>query len=121
MIGYRIVINERKVGALNVFADRAGVLAPEDADLGAILVSFASVALAAASQREEARSLQEGMVSNREIGKALGILMATHDIDDEEAFARLRSASNRLNTRLAEVARDMVAMRRPRSTGSGFD
>jgi len=109
MIGYRIIVSERKVGALNVFSDTAGALTREDADLGAILVSFASVAITAAGQREEAAGLRAGMLSNREIGKALGMLMTTHDISDREAFERLRQASNRLNTRLAEVARGMVA------------
>jgi len=109
MIGYRIVVSDRKVGALNVFSDTAGALTQEDADIGTILVSFASVAITAANQREEAASLREGMLSNREIGKALGMLMATHDISDREAFDRLRSASNQLNTRLVEVARRIVA------------
>lgn len=109
MIGYRIVVSDRKVGALNVFSDTPGALTQEDADMGAILVSFASVAISAANQREEAASLREGMLSNREIGKALGMLMATHDIGDKEAFDRLRTASNHLNTRLVEVARRIVA------------
>lgn len=109
MVGYRIVVHERKVGALNLFADAAGALTQEDADMGAILVSFASVALTAAHQREEAAGLREGLLSNREVGKALGMLMATHGVSDEEAFARLRHVSNRLNTRLAEVARRVVS------------
>lgn len=108
MLGYRLVVDDRKLGALNMFSDRPGALTQEDADMGAILVSFASVAVAAANHREEAASLREGMLSNREIGKALGMLMATHDITDQEAFERLRQASNRLNTRLVEIARRVV-------------
>lgn len=118
MVGYRIVVNDRKVGALNVFSDTAGAFTQEDADLGAILVSFASVALTAASQREEAATLRQGMLSNREIGKALGMLMVTHDLDDEEAFKRLRQASNRLNTRLVDVAQRVLAEHRASSSGS---
>jgi hypothetical protein len=109
MIGYRLVVNDRKVGALNVFADTAGTFTQEDADMGAILVSFASVALTAAGQREEAAGLRQGMLSNREIGKALGMLMVTYDLSDEDAFQRLRQTSNRLNTRLADVAERLVA------------
>lgn len=109
MIGYRIVVNDRKVGALNMFSDTAGAFTQEDADLGAILVSFASVALTAASQREEAASLRKGMLSNREIGKAVGMLMVTHDLSDDDAFQRLRQASSRLNTRLADIAQRVVA------------
>jgi transcriptional regulator with GAF, ATPase, and Fis domain len=112
MIGYRIVVDDHKIGALNMFSDTAGAFTQEAADMGAILVSFASVALTAASQREETTSLRQGMASNREIGKAMGMLMATHGLTDEKAFQRLRDASNRLNTRLADLAAELVAEHR---------
>jgi len=118
MIGYRIVVNDRKVGALNMFADVPGAFTQETADMGALLASFATVALTAASQREEAASLREGMLSNREIGKALGMLMATHEINDEDAFQRLRASSNQLNTRLADIAARVVADHRAHVEGS---
>lgn len=108
MIGYRIMVGERKVGALNLFADTPGAFTPEGADMGAILASFASVALTAAAQREEAVGLRHGVLSNREIGKALGILMATHGVSDDAAFERLRAASNHLNTRVVDIARRIL-------------
>jgi GAF domain-containing protein len=108
MIGYRIIVGERKIGALNLLSDTPGAFTQEDADMGAILASFASVAVTAASQHEEARSLREGLLSNREIGKAVGLLMATHAISDQDAFERLRQASTQLNIRLAEIARRIV-------------
>jgi AmiR/NasT family two-component response regulator len=46
------------------------------------------------------------------------MLMVTHDLSDEEAFKRLRLASNRLNTRLADVAARIVADHSPASGGS---
>lgn len=118
MIGYRITVNERKVGALNLFADTPGALTPEGADMGAILASFASVALTAATQREEAVGLRQGMLSNREIGKALGILMVTHGLSNHEAFQRLREASNHLNTRVIDIARHILEEYGPSSTDS---
>ena len=108
MIGYRIIVGERKVGALNLMSDIAGELTKEAADMGAILAAFASVAVTAASRRDEAASLREGILSNREIGNAVGLLMATHQLNDTDAFDRLRRASSRMNVRLAEVARRVV-------------
>jgi GAF domain-containing protein len=108
MIGYRIIVGERKIGALNLLSDEPGAFTQDDADMGAILASFASVAVTAASQHEEAGSLREGLLSNREIGKAIGLLMATHSIDDQDAFERLRQASSRVNIRLADIARRLV-------------
>jgi transcriptional regulator with GAF, ATPase, and Fis domain len=108
MIGYRITVGDRKLGALNLMSDTPAALTQDSADVGAILAAFASVAMTAAVQRDEAASLREGIVSNREIGNAVGLLMATHHVSDTDAFDRLRRASSRLNVRLAEIARRLV-------------
>jgi AmiR/NasT family two-component response regulator len=63
----------------------------------------------ASTQRDTAESLRAGLRSNREIGKAMGLMMAFHKITDDEAFTMLRSASQNLNTKLVEVARQVVA------------
>ena len=108
MVGYRIIVGGRKAGALNLFSDTPGALTPDVGSIGAILAAFASVALAAASEHESARSLRDALDSNREIGKAIGLLMATNKIGDEEAFGLLRDASSKLNLRLALVARRLI-------------
>jgi GAF domain-containing protein len=108
MIGFRIIAGERKVGALNLFSDEPGAFTEQAADAAAILAAFASVAVTAAGQKAEARSLREGLASNREIGKAVGLLMATHAVGDEQAYAMIREASNALNLRLSRLARDIV-------------
>lgn len=108
MVGYRIVVGDRKAGALDLFSDTPGALTADAGSIGAILAAFASVALAAASKHESARSLREALDSNREIGKAIGLLMATDRISDDEAFGMLREASSKLNIRLAVVARRLV-------------
>lgn len=106
--GFRIVIGDEKVGALNLFSDHPGVLTDESAHQGIILASFASVAIAAAQSREKAESLTRGLHSNREIGKAVGLMMAFHKISDEAAFDILRKASQDMNLKLTEVARQIV-------------
>jgi hypothetical protein len=108
MVGYRIRVRERKVGALNVFSDTPGALTLEGAAIGAILASFASVTLGAAAQHEDAGHLRKALSSNREVGKAIGLLMATHDVTDAQAFEMLRTASNELNVRMAQLATEMI-------------
>jgi len=108
MLGFRILVGERKAGALNLFADAPGQLTDESAGIGAIVAAFASVALAASAHLEDAATLRQALGSNREIGKAVGLLMATHGVSDDAAFDQLRDASSRLNVRLAEVARRLV-------------
>jgi GAF domain-containing protein len=113
-LGYRLVIEERKVGALNLFSDTAGALNGRSADQSAIFAAFASVAIQASVHRESAQTLRRGLASNREIGKAVGLLMAFYKISDEEAFAKLRKASQDMNMKLADVAGEVLDHHRAR-------
>jgi AmiR/NasT family two-component response regulator len=81
-----------------------------------VFTAFASVSLTAARERERAENLRVALGSNREIGKAVGLLMALHGIEDEAAFALLRTTSQDLNIKLAEVAGEVV-----RHHDSGLD
>lgn len=107
-IGYRLFVDGDKVGALNLFADVPGALTERSADQGAVLASFASVALMAVRAREEAATLRLGLQSNREIGKAVGLLMAAHHMGAEQAFGVLRRTSQELNMKLTQVAEEVV-------------
>ena len=111
MIGYRLLIDGRKAGALNLFSDTPHALTSASADQGAVIASFASVAMMTLSARREARELREGLASNREIGKAVGLLMAAHKVSADEAFALLRKTSQDLNLKLAAVAGLVVSGR----------
>lgn len=105
MVGYQLMDGLGSRAAFNVFSDTPGALTAEAVDVGAVLAAFTSVALAAAERQTTADNLRRGLESNREIGKAVGLLMAAHKVDDEEAFQILRSASSRTNTKLAELAK----------------
>lgn len=107
-IGYRLTIEGDKVGALNLFSDVPGGLTSAAADAGAVIAAFSSVALMALRSREQVSSLRAGLTSNREIGKAVGLLMAAHKISSDEAFERLRRTSQDLNMKLAQVAARVV-------------
>ena len=74
-----------------------------------MLTAFASVTLAALERGEEATTLRRGLESNREIGKAVGLMMAFHKVSDDDAFEMLRKASQDMNLKLIEVARQVVA------------
>ncbi|GMA86499.1 hypothetical protein GCM10025868_17490 [Angustibacter aerolatus] len=94
MAGYRIVVEDRKVGALNLFSDRPGGFTRASGDAGVLLAAFATTALAGASEHARAESLSRGLQSNREIGTAVGLLMATHGVSADRAFEVLRETSS---------------------------
>jgi ANTAR domain/GAF domain len=108
MAGFRLRTSEERAGALNLFSDVPGGLTALGVDQGIVLASFLSVALLAAQERKAAATLRSGLQSNREIGKAMGLMMAFHKITDDEAFGLLRKASQDMNLKLSEVARQVV-------------
>lgn len=83
-----------------------------------MLASFASVAINTIASGEDAASLSRGLLSNREIGMAVGMLMLLHGISEEEAFDMLRRHSQELNVKLADVARAVVERRGRLPSGS---
>jgi transcriptional regulator with GAF, ATPase, and Fis domain len=110
-MGFRILVNKRKTGALNLFSDKAGVFDHESAGQAIVLASFASVAINAVAQGEDVATLRRGLLSNREIGKAVGMLMMLNGIDEHSAFDVLRRYSQDLNIKLADVARSVIEHR----------
>ncbi|MGA8978323.1 MAG: GAF and ANTAR domain-containing protein [Pedococcus sp.] len=109
MVGYQLKDGAHGRAALNVFSDTPGALTEDAADIGTVLAAFTSVALAAAQRHTDMENLRRGLESNREIGKAIGLLMAAHSVTADEAFDILRSASSRTNTKLAAIAEKIAA------------
>ena len=110
-MGCRILVDKRKTGALNLFSDTSGAFDTESAGQATVLASFASVAINAVAQGEDVSTLRRGLLSNREIGKAVGMLMMLHKVDEQEAFNVLRRYSQDLNIKLADVARSVIESR----------
>lgn len=63
-----------------------------------------------AVQRAEDRAsnLQQALSTNRRIGVAIGVLMAAQRVTHDEAFDRLRHASQHSNRKLRDVAEDVI-------------
>jgi transcriptional regulator with GAF, ATPase, and Fis domain len=110
-MGFRILVDKRKTGALNLFSDQPNVFDAEAAGQAIVLASFASVAINAVAQGEDVATLRRGLMSNREIGKAVGMLMMLNGVDEHEAFDVLRRYSQDLNIKLADVARTVIEHR----------
>jgi transcriptional regulator with GAF, ATPase, and Fis domain len=118
-MGFRILVDRRKTGALNLFSDKAGVFDTESAGQAIVLASFASVAINAVAQGDDVSTLRRGLLSNREIGKAVGMLMMLNNVDEQEAFNVLRRYSQDLNIKLADVARSVIDSRGKPMFGEG--
>jgi hypothetical protein len=110
-MGFRLLVDKRKGAALNLFSRTPNLFDAESAGRAAVLASFSSVAINAVAKGEDATTLRRGLLSNREIGKAVGMLMALNGLSEDEAFELLRRHSQTLNIKLADVAREVIERR----------
>ena len=61
--------------------------------------------------REHAANLEEALRSSRTIGAAMGIIMTTTKVDQDDAFALLVRASQNTNTKVRALADELVRTR----------
>lgn len=61
---------------------------------------------------ERVRNLEIALISNRRIAAAVGVVMATHDLDYDHAFGVLRQLSQHSNQPLREIAEAVLYLRR---------
>jgi len=106
-------------GALNLYSRYPAAFGVVDRGKAVVLASLATLALFAAHtyEFEERRveNLHAALHTRELIGQAEGILMQRERITAMEAFDILRRASQHLNVKLREVARNVV------ETGEGPD
>ena len=65
-----------------------------------------------------AETAQAGLESNRQIGKALGLMMAHYRLNDSAAFDKLKKNSQDLNIKLRVIADELVTHHNSRDTSS---
>ena len=108
-----LVAGPISMGAIKVYSPRAHVYGEPAEELLQLFAEQAAILLANTQTVAEARRLATELTAalqNRDvIGQAKGVLLAQGAPDEQAAFAMLVSASQRSNTKLAEVARQLVA------------
>lgn len=103
-------------GAINFYSQHAHVFTPTDRALATLFAAQAAVAADNArtfadvqSERDKmAQRLQEALRSRAVIDQALGVLMERERLSPEEAFKMLRSASQRINVKVRDIAAEIV-------------
>jgi hypothetical protein len=100
------------VGALNLYARYPLAFGAVDRARGLVLAGLAGLAVRVAEAHDEevrrAENLRQALVTRELIGQAQGILMERERVTAEQAFDILRRASQHLNTKLREVAQQLV-------------
>lgn len=105
IVGIRMWVEGDTLGALNIYSTAADAFDDYSQDVASVLAVHAAVAWTSARQQEQ---MEEALSTRDLIGQAKGMLMLTHGIDADEAFDLLRTASQRDNTKLRDLAQRIV-------------
>jgi hypothetical protein len=105
MLAFRLFTEEDEVtAALNLYSTQRDAFTEGAAFSGLVLATHGALALTAARRQDRITTLQQAVESNREIGVAIGVLMATHLLTQQQAFDLLRMTSQRKHRKLRDIA-----------------
>jgi ANTAR domain/GAF domain len=108
MLAVRLFLEDDDlVAAINMYSTTADAFDSHAQIVGVLLATHGGIAVAAAGSRERADNLETALLSNRDIGVAMGVLMNRHQLTREQAFGLLRVASQHGHRKLAEIAREV--------------
>ncbi|MGW4274542.1 GAF and ANTAR domain-containing protein [Streptomyces seoulensis] len=102
MMGFLLYTDEEELGALDLYSHRPGAFTEVSETAGWLLASHAAVALSSARTHAQ---MEQAIVTRHLIGEAMGILMGSRGLSEEQAFDVLRRYSQDNNVKVREVAR----------------
>ncbi len=108
IIAFRLYLTDSHRGALNFFSTQLDAFDEDAVATGAIFAAYISLALSNLIHEDKLMHLERALESNREIGMALGVLAARELWTPEQAFDRLREASQQLHRKLRDIAAEVV-------------
>lgn len=107
-LSFKLYTADRTAGALNLFGHQPNVWTAEAETIGAVLAAHAAAAVLASRHGDQ---LQAALASRDRIGQAKGIIMERFKVDDVQAFEMLRKLSQDSNTKLVELAQQIINSR----------
>jgi transcriptional regulator with GAF, ATPase, and Fis domain len=108
MLSFRLFLEDDVLGALNLYSRKVQAFDEHACAVGTVLAAHAAIAMQSAREHERADQLDRARLTSREIGTAVGVIMARSQMTQEEAFEVLRRASQHLNRKLRDVAAEVV-------------
>ncbi|MEO7261766.1 MAG: GAF and ANTAR domain-containing protein [Jatrophihabitantaceae bacterium] len=109
MMSHRLFLEDSKsIGALNLYSRKPAACAELELTALDDLATHCAIALATATEREQNQHLRAALDSNRDIGIAIGILMAIKLVTKQQAFDALRITSQHTHRKLHLVAPEVA-------------
>jgi hypothetical protein len=94
----------RDSAAMNFYADTVDAFGDQAFAAASIVAALAASLITLGEVAEQSLNLKDALGSNRQIGMAMGVLMAHHKVTQDEAFTLLRVASQNLHRKLRDIA-----------------
>jgi GAF domain-containing protein len=107
-LAFYLELDGAALGVLAFYHDEPDWFTDDRIELAAIYADHATVALAKAAEHDHATNLAIALQTNRIIAEALGILMSTYKINEQQAFDLLRLVSQNTNRKLRDIAADVT-------------
>ncbi|QNE22725.1 GAF and ANTAR domain-containing protein [Kribbella qitaiheensis] len=108
-------ISQQLIGVLSLFNTEPNAFSADDEAIAHILARHASIAVASAQDGE---AMAAAVDARKLVGQAMGILMERFDTDQVRAFEMLKRYSQQNNTKLRDVAQELIDTRKLRGTHS---
>ncbi|HEY0168173.1 MAG TPA: GAF and ANTAR domain-containing protein [Jatrophihabitans sp.] len=109
MLSFRMFLEDDDlIAGLNFYSSKPDAFDEHAQTIGLLLATHGALALSALRRGETAAHLARALSSNREIGVAMGVLMAQHKISRDQAFDLLRITSQHTHRKLSDIATDVA-------------
>ena len=96
------------VAGLNIYSHEPAAFDQTSEAIAHLLATHGAMAVGIELAQAKSRHLEQALKSSREIGVAMGILMANEKVTVDQAFNLLRVVSQRTHRKIVEVASDVV-------------
>jgi transcriptional regulator with GAF, ATPase, and Fis domain len=106
LMSFQLFTHNTRMGALNLFGLKPDAFTNEFEAVGAMLATHAAIALIADDVRLQ---FQSALASRDTIGQAKGMIMERFKVDAIRAFELLTKLSQDSNTRVADIAAELVS------------
>lgn len=109
MLSFRLFFEDDDyIAALNMYSKEPHAFTDEALIAGLAVSMFGALTVTNSRHKDRIMNLERALETNRDIGVAIGVLMALHKVTREQAFDLLRVASQRLHRKLADIASDVA-------------
>jgi hypothetical protein len=110
MLSYRLLkeADDGSIDGLNIYSRARAAFDDDDVLVGLMVATHGALAAQSKINARKVADLRRALMSNREIGTAMGVLMSRHHVTSDQAFDLLRMASQNSNRKLRDVAVDVT-------------